>query len=396
MLVLDKPIRDWESGKQGRAIRNIKSSTNFNIRKLAYCEYVKNVSLIARSEKTPGIYVSASRFEQMEDIVKDVADEIGHNIFDRDEKKRLIGKLTLKGVIPHAFVLRRKKSTEEILSSFDKVINGRSKSLKKLNKIVELNVKEIKSVISRLGIKCMVTQGDGTVQASVVCRAAKELGVKYISVAHGYIQNPYLISICPIRGDYLLTWTKSQKEDIKNVISESEKGKVKYIGCPKHIGVNLESDKFKNALFVSEPINSKLSDERYMNYLHRTKEVMEEKFNDYSFRLHHKESDEVIQYLKSKGFSISENELINDLAKYDVVLGSNTSALFESAYVGNPTFQVKELARFNFDGVNTMSIEKLRRVLSSRDNIVAASSHNSLPKYSEAYIKKRITNIIAE
>lgn len=220
-----------------------------------------------------------------------------------------------------------------------------------------------------MNIKVIISQDDANPANRIVCKAAQASGAKFIVVSHGYIQDPYLISICPIEANMFLTWTDSQMRDIKSVANN--KSKIKCIGFPKHIGKSVSDRNWKNQiLFASEPLVDRLTKSNYRTHIKSIIDhILREDYN-VLFRLHPKERDnqQVISFIKDQGADISSNSLLEDVESSRLVLGSNTSVLVESSYLSRATYQVEELARYNFESVNKVSIDDLPGLMLTCDH----------------------------
>ena len=128
--------------------------------------------------------------------------------------------------------------------------------------ILDNSENKIKKHIFRLSkiyryrnIQAIFTTGSTSYSTSSLCLAAKKSQITYTVLAHGYISNPELITIAPIRSNYLILWTKYQANILKEKVEDLEKHKLLYFGYP---GDKIMKNKVRfqeKFFFALEPID---------------------------------------------------------------------------------------------------------------------------------------------
>ena len=88
------------------------------------------------------------------------------------------------------------------------------KHLKRLEKHIELEVQFIQRFLLKKQIKLIISSGDSSISMKLLLTAARRLNIPFYVICHGYIQDPYLITIAPIFCDRLFVWSDNQKQKL--------------------------------------------------------------------------------------------------------------------------------------------------------------------------------------
>ena len=201
----------------------------------------------------------------------------------------------------------------------------------------------VTKLMTRWDIRLIIADGDSLPHLRVIGSVAKRRGCPFIVLAHGYAQNPKLISLAPIHADYLLTWTEQQAEDIRAVLPSAQRSKVLCFGYPKDLSE--PSSLADSLLIVWHPTRQ----DDLVEQVRELRAVIDQYAADgFKVRLRfHPKEDRHTEFLHEldREVEISNEVLETALQRAAVVIGSRSSALVEAAMSGIPTYQLERYAR---------------------------------------------------
>lgn len=239
--------------------------------------------------------------------------------------------------------------------------------------ILDNSENKIKKHIFRLSkiyryrnIQAIFTTGSTSYSTSSLCLAAKKSQITYTVLAHGYISNPELITIAPIRSNYLILWTKYQANILKEKVEDLEKHKLLYFGYPGDKIMKNKSKVSRKILFALEPIDKLVKTHPFSLkatlYLYNK---LKDEFECF-FRPHPKDSLNYMRISKILDVnleSLSNCSLNKDLSVAKVVVSTNSSVLIQANLNNIHAFQIKEGVRPVFDGVPCYDIKTLLSII---------------------------------
>lgn len=360
-MLVEKELRNIESGREWLAHSNLGSLSRYKFIKSCYKAYVFFAVgyLLNASLKN---YISLPKFLHLE---KRLEHHYGVLIGIRKNKLLYIKKLlTGEEVRLSALAVTRR----QYCKYFDLVLRDGFFSLtenylKKVDRLVKKDVAKLAVFLEKLGVERVIVEGDSTASSRVLCEATKMAGAKYLVVAHGYVQDPNLISIAPIYADKIFMWTYNQRLSLqKAVTTESQKSKVLFKGTPLNIKEksDCEEKKKERFLFALEPL-PKVEEEniKFVKIVANYAKKVSSHGGDPVFRLHPKDRKNEEEFLKMVDCgSLSERgDIYSDISSSNCVIVSNSSVAVQSALCGIKSIQIKELKKFDFEYTHEMDLD---------------------------------------
>jgi len=367
MMVLDESLRRHHRGLKIKAINDIKKIIKYSIAKhlIVFISYIK--IFLLRYDKRNKVYLHIPRFNHLSRYLK----RKGYIIINRNNNKKDM--LSLNNVSLREIILYNKINriiNQLVETGFDRFISS-EEHMNQLNKIVKSELEKTINIIKKLKITTIISEGESPPQHRIMLEAAKSLGVRYVVIAHGYVTNSYLDTICPIRSDYLFVWTRQQKDIVSKYITEREKIKIRYEGYPKIISNINNYNSKKIVLLILSLVESDEKKKKTINNIKKLLLRIDKDYESTIIRLHPLQwKDEgFIKDLKKTGAVVSFDNSITDLKKAKIVLGMPSSLLFE-AYCNNKiAYQIKEMIYGNeipeipiikIDDIDNIKINKKR------------------------------------
>jgi len=230
--------------------------------------------------------------------------------------------------------------------------------LEDIEKKSKEHIDYLRMMIVKYSLKGVLSQGHTSISSASIALACDFESVPYVVISHGYIANRNLMTIAPISNIHsLLTWTEKQKRDIQEVINPIERNKIQCLGYPGSkvsiSPIRQERSKYRaKVLFILEPIKKYIMkgiDSEIKSILNSINEF------DLFIRAHPSDRDNYNYISKILDFdkvNFSSKSLANDLSRATMVIGTNSSVLFQSAANGIETYQIKELSETHFEYVN--------------------------------------------
>ncbi|WNK20120.1 hypothetical protein P1P91_00010 [Halomonas piscis] len=366
-MLVEKELRNIESGREWLAYANFKKLSRYKPLKNFYRSYA---FLVARflSKNTLKTYVSLGRFKSLEERVK-------QHYGLRDESK--VSKLKYPFMLIKGDAIRLSSLPVArcgyssfykrlLRSDFDSLSE---KYLDKINRLAKNDVLKLSDLMKRLGVKRIIATGDSTSASRLLCEAAKKAGAKYFVVAHGYVQDPKLISIAPIYADRIFMWTHNQQASFQEAVQEeSQKSKIFFEGSPLRVKDNqvqeeLEERKF---LFALEPLPKDEDQKKsFIDIVRSYARKVIECGAEPVFRLHPKDNKESESFLSLVGCGklSSVRDVYYDIGTSRCVVISNSSVAVQSALYGVKSVQIKGLKKFDFEYTEAMSLAEFDRFI---------------------------------
>jgi hypothetical protein len=218
------------------------------------------------------------------------------------------------------------------------------KILAKADSAIRKHIIKLTKNFNDNNIKVILATGSTSFATSTFCTVCKNLDIKFIVIAHGFIGNRYLMTVAPIHSTYFIVWSKSQLEEISHCLDERERNKLIYLGYPgKRIlpSKRVKKNKILFAITTLSKIKERKRTLEALNYL-----IRKLKSNyECVIRLHPKDFNkhkEVSEALNIQLNFISLKTLSEDLSESFVVISTGSSVLFE-AYANNiQAYNLKE------------------------------------------------------
>ncbi len=207
--------------------------------------------------------------------------------------------------------------------------------------------------MKKKNVRLVIADGDTQPAMRLIIRAARTIGAPSIIFAHGYIQNPQLVSIAPIYGDYLITWTEQQANDLKASISGQDAEKVRFFGYPKDTYLSAGRDDL--VLIVWHPFANADRERQIQTILSVARQLKAAGY-DARLRLHPKDgkAKDLCKAFENEGLDVSTSSLAEDIGSAGVVVGSRSSVLIEAAMSGKRVYQLAD-QEVSFEGITQFS-----------------------------------------
>ena len=223
------------------------------------------------------------------------------------------------------------------------------------------NFKLLKRYLEKQRIRLCVSSGDSKPFSRMLIRASHDLNIPFIVFAHGYISEPRLNSIAPLRADALVTWTEKQASLIRNGLPERANDIVSF-GMPRRTRP-AQRKPDGTVLIAWEPLSFRDRLSKHETMLRRLQDLIADAGLTASFRPHPKDrkDHDVMQRLEAWGFKINDEPLARAFEKAEFVLSANSTVLTEAAACGIPAVQLSDLATFRFEGAQLVAVEDFPR-----------------------------------
>lgn len=353
MMLIEKQLRNYESGSVAIADANIRKLTASSYGRRFRAQLAFQLGGLIRRDPRPSYYLKLERFDTFKSNLSSALADLGMRPVRggkaaiMPEMKVLHQLATLGGAFRE--VMRTAATKGIVEASADRQL------MHKLDKQARSNFAYVKAMIEQQRIQLFIADGDTLPFSRMICAAAKELGVPYVVIAHGYIQSPQLVGIAPIYGDYLVTWTDQQAADLRRALREDEKAKVFCFGYPKDTyRFDVKSDL---ALIVWHPLHDgdlALQGEEIRSIA----AALRSSGYRSRLRLHPKDTKARAFRAFASGTDIefSEGTLADDLEKSSIVIGSRSSVLVEAAMSGKRVFQLASYRTMPLESVTPIEL----------------------------------------
>jgi len=223
--------------------------------------------------------------------------------------------------------------------------------LARLEAELAVNYERMKNFVRAQNIRAFIATGDCKPFSRFLCRAAQDLDLPYIVLAHGYISHSTLVSIAPVHADRLIVWTEQQAKLLHDAVPDRAEH-IYSFGFPPRAAPTDRTLKERRVLFVWEPLGRFGILENHLPVLSKLAATCSSVGFIPAMRLHPKErgDEALMQSLRAIGFEIDSDDMGMALSRAAVVASSNSTVLCEAAACGIPAVQIEDLAVFAFEG----------------------------------------------
>lgn len=360
--LLEKELRHYAAGEVCKADHNLLLLTRFSSVKRSL-RAVFDTGAFARSNQRRTVLLQLSRFPALAELIADVGRDqhwrtgTADTLFFRQPSlKGSFVPLPLRPAILSS--CRFKRTIRDVRRIGLSQIEAYPALLEKLEQICRDEVVWISRQLSSCRVGRIVLMEDSSSIAQLLCIAAQTIGVPATVIAHGYIQDPKLISICPINADKLLVWTEEQEKALTAVLSPEQASRVEFVGFPK-LQPNPRAGLPNRLLYAAEPLFSTDRPPLPWPRLCQLFWALSKNGFDVILRLHPKDLIHG-DLLKEAGLTgcvtLSKVSLHEELMLAGIVLGSNSSVLVEAAFAGRRAVQIEEGRRVHLERVEVMSL----------------------------------------
>ena len=268
------------------------------------------------------------------------------------------------------------KSIIRILAKKQSCFDDKEKQLlAKADSIVHKHILRLTKHFSNHKIKGILGTGSSGFSSATLCAVARSLSINYTVLAHGFIGNKRLLTVAPIRSTYLVVWTKSQLEMIKQSLDKVEVDKVIYIGFPGAKITTYQGGKKGKILFALIPISKIQARKQTLKALNYLINHLEPHF-ECSIRVHPKDYNNhqaIVDALHLKSNALSSNTLHQDLSESCAVISPGSSVLVEANANNIQAYQLSEGPIGSFDDVPTLCAQDILNVLLDGNYIPSSS-----------------------
>lgn len=214
------------------------------------------------------------------------------------------------------------------------------------------NTNILKTLFKKVNIKYLVLDGDGPPVPRLLCQCARDLDIPSVIFAHGFVQDPKLITIAPLKADIFFSWSEGQAEWLREETKDN-----RFL----HYGFFLETAVKKNPkyIFICESMIFAEEAAERVSQISWMSSLLEKKGYKVKVRFHPKNVKErspvdLIFLAESKGLKVSSGDLKEDLAEAVAVISSGSSVLVQAAIYGVPAFHVTSEKATPFYGAKVL------------------------------------------
>lgn len=349
--VLDLAIRhcmtDREEGAR-RVLGRILAGRRFRQLYFTYCRFLSrfrtrdSVVVLALSERFPGLH----------DLLEGIYDERGYLVAcsGGDRPREWVDYLVLRRVAPFRLCFHSQGVSEAI----NAILQGQNlkqrltdpELWRRLETALEAEAARIWPILRNLDVRLVISGGDFMPEARWLSILLREMGSQHVVFAHAFLTHVNGIGFCPVVADRLFVWSARQRDEIRKVLSPEEGQKVVYAGWPKVLSLPNNVERSNGALLILEKIRPYPHPdlkEGILELISRMAGV----FDAMSVRFHPDDSEnpELLATVRRVGGKIAQGNLYEELTAAELVIGTNSSALFEAGQLGLPVVQIEEYAR---------------------------------------------------
>lgn len=388
---LETELRLTLTGQHVAQERNIKNIINkysiFRIIIFKIYFLVHFFKLSRERKKRKSIYIALNRHR---DLTKKLTEYIyNENYIILDTTKDYGKLLSFDNVFPVARLALNSLS----LRKLHKIISERGliKILKnkdfmqEMERVLEEQVQHVEIYMRLNAISGLILQNEHTFEEKIIVKAANQLNIPIITVAHGYIHETDLITIAPFTANYILLWTQSQKDLLDSYDTEFA-NRTLFLGWPFQ-PLNKKIEMKSTVLIILTDVDNSLSEEQYLlsvafldQYIHSV-ENCRIRLHPASMRMG---SARVSYLIDRYRRYLDINPLEDSLGSARLVIGHDSSVLVTSVMNNIPTFRFKETAQAPMPEVMTLKMEKILKT-SIEDLVVKAED--------KVIIRSDLTNI---
>ena len=248
---------------------------------------------------------------------------------------------------------------------------GNNELIEKINAEIGRNIERLARFMKRKQLKLILASSDQPYIQQVISTAAEKASVPYYVIFHGYPQGGRYIGLLPIHAQKLFVWADENKNRLIEALKSSSKPgdarKVEVFGYPIYDRKFVEKSKEKYAenprkiTFISQPFEAAGID-LDRNLLYQKLLELKNKGFIIQVRLHRKEKSNKtnLELIKKYNLDLSGNSLIQDLLESKIILGYNSSVIYEAMLLNKNIFQIKGLnIDYLYEDVPKISIDEI-------------------------------------
>ena len=259
-------------------------------------------------------------------------------------------------------------------------------ALEHLDCLGRKDVARVEGLFRALGLKSILVHTDQSVLGVVLALAAKNLKIRSGVLAHGYFKNLQMVSVLPLHMDAIFVWSQDTADLIGACSGNDSKTKVFTLAGVKK-GIVKRRRQQEKILVVGTPLNSykNVSDSEFVTTLNRIflPLVHSGVCVVYAFHPLSGRDYEVLQSLPWLKFA--RKDVYFEASNAKVVVGGNSSFLFEAAESGVQAIQMTELCTGSIcqemRGVDVVRGEELGDFYRSMSSEAHRAKVDSAPKF---------------
>ena len=237
-------------------------SSRFSIKSYAtslILSFKKKLTTQYKVSSSPNIYLNIGKFEHLIPHFISCFEKDGYKILQEPDKfgialtnieKRNVRLTTLLNVYP----------VQNFTADLHKApyLPTSRKRCEQLEADISSQVQMLVKHIIANNIKLMITTGDSSIRMSILRQAANLADVPFFVICHGFIQDPELITILPLRANRLFVWTKKEQDMLRQIALPEQAKKILYAGFlgktfPRPSDLSQKKN-LQNCLFILEPL----------------------------------------------------------------------------------------------------------------------------------------------
>ncbi len=359
-LLLERELRKHEAGRERLSAVSALSEKGRFIKNLAdfvYFSFARNLlHLFYRGSKFDFFVLNLNRFPDVEKKIKCALTDFSERRYQ--ELPWLLRK-TIHLEVNRGQVLS--KCFERVQSVGWKAFLDDEIFCSRMERNLEKNILSLGKSLRHYNLKFILSQEEFPPSSRILAEACRRANIDYFVLAHGYIQDPLLVSIAPILAKKLFVWTSQQKELLIKLDVPADR--VDYLGNPSIFEDLGKPQSMNTAVICWHPLGAVNSVEEEIGDILTVSRQLSKNFK-VIIRLHPKDKGKYFEKIRESLVTL-ENVILSsdpfkvDLARAGLFFGTNSSTLFQAACNGRKSFQFDEYAIYFFEDVGKVSMEDL-------------------------------------
>lgn len=383
---LETELRLNLAGQHVAQERNIKNIINkYSIFRIFISKIyflVHFFKLLAERKKRQSIYIALTRHRDLAKKLKECVNNENYIMLDNTKSYgRLMSfhNVSPLGRLALSSLSLRKLHKAIYERGLISVLNS-TDFMQEMERVLNAQVQHVESYMRLNAISGLILQNEHTFEEKIIVKAANQLNIPIITVAHGYIHEADLITIAPFTANYMLLWTKSQKDFLDSYDIEFS-NRTLFLGWPFH-PLTKKIEMKPTVLIILTDVDNSLSEEQYL----LTVEFLDQYIRSVEncrIRLHPtsiESGSARVSYLKDRYQSYLDINLLEySLGSARLVIGHDSSVLVTSVMNNIPTFRFEETAQAPMPEVMTLKMEKILEtsteglVIKAEDKVIIRS-----------------------
>lgn len=374
-MVLDKELRNLAAGDEIFMRQNVGKLARPNPVKAALLE----MSLRLPMADGPSHYLKLGSFKTLSEAI---AAELSARGLRSFSDQRVLGFARNKQL--HALTVRGRQFKRALRRGLAKgmdVMAQEEAIIAALDTEILANRDAVLRYLDASRIRVIVSDGDCMYFSRVIAEAAKELGIPFAVIAHGYVQNPYLATIAPIFGDMFVAWTEGQVAALAASIDAEDVPKLHHFGFPKVPELTTTRQPGRVLMVWNPLVLHGGSRAVAAADVARIATALAGAGLKPVLRMHPRDRrDPVLQEaFDTAGLERDHDLLGAALGRSDVVLGSFSSVLVEAAATGRPVLQFSDAAPFRFESLPEIARDD--PTLADRLKAMSGATNTTFPPF---------------